>query len=80
MLTPFRANSLQLTLNNSVTRLSYRDARLDCVKQNDEKRQQEQRLVSDLWAWLTLLAVVGAYLLTWLFLLILKALQISGYS
>jgi len=36
-------------------------------------REQEQAF--DLWTLLTLLAIVGAYLGTWAFLLILKALQ-----
>jgi hypothetical protein len=35
----------------------------------------EQEQAFDLWTLLTLLAVVGAYLGSWVFLLILKALQ-----
>jgi len=35
----------------------------------------EQERAFDIWTLLSLLAVVGAYLGTWVFLLILKALQ-----
>jgi hypothetical protein len=45
------------------------------MKQRSRKMTQEQERVFDLWTLLTLLAVVGAYLGTWLFLLVLKALQ-----
>ena len=45
------------------------------MKQNARKMTQEQERAFDLWTLLTLLAVVGAYLGTWIFLLALKALQ-----
>ena len=45
------------------------------MKQSHRKMTQEQEKAFDLWTLLTLLAVVGAYLGTWLFLLILRALQ-----
>lgn len=61
--------------NYSLTKLSYRDARLCCMKRASWKMKRDQKQVFELWTWLTLLAVVGAYLGTWLFLLILKALQ-----
>lgn len=41
----------------------------------DARRQREAELVFTLWTWLTLLAVVGSYLLTWLFLLALAWFQ-----
>lgn len=45
------------------------------MKVNNRKMTQEQQRAFDLWTLLTLLAVVGAYLGTWTFLLILKAMQ-----
>jgi hypothetical protein len=45
------------------------------MEQNSWKMQQDQGRVFKLWTWLTLLAVAGACLGTWLFLFILKALQ-----
>jgi hypothetical protein len=45
------------------------------MKVNSRKMTQEQTRAFDLWTLLTLLAVVGAYLGTWIFLLVLKALQ-----
>jgi len=45
------------------------------MKLNKQKMTQEQEQVFQLWTWLTLLAVVGGYLGTWLFLLVLQALQ-----
>lgn len=45
------------------------------MKLNARKMTQEQERAFDLWTLLTLLAVVGAYLGTWAFLLILKAVQ-----
>jgi len=45
------------------------------MKQNGWKMQWNQGRAFKLWTWMTLLAVVGAYLGTWLFLFILKALQ-----
>jgi hypothetical protein len=46
------------------------------MKQNSWKMKRDQGRDFELWTWLTLLAVVGAYLGTWLFLLILNALQV----
>jgi len=46
------------------------------MKVNERKMTREQEQAFDLWTLLTLLAVVGAYLGTWAFLLILKALQV----
>lgn len=45
------------------------------MKTNERKMSREQEQAFQLWTWLTLLAVVGAYLGTWMFLLILKAVQ-----
>ena len=45
------------------------------MKANNRKMTQEQEQAFQLWTWLTMLAVVGGYLGTWLFLLVLKALQ-----
>ena len=45
------------------------------MKQNSRKMMREQGRAFILWTWMTLLAVVGAYLATWLFLLVLEAAQ-----
>ena len=45
------------------------------MKLNNRKMTPDQERAFDLWTLLTLLAVVGAYLGTWVFLHILKALQ-----
>lgn len=45
------------------------------MKLNNRKMTREQERAFDLWTLLTLLAVVGSYLGTWVFLLIFKALQ-----
>ena len=45
------------------------------MKLDNRKMTPEQVRAFDLWTLLSLLAVVGAYLGTWVFLLILKALQ-----
>jgi hypothetical protein len=45
------------------------------MKVNSRKMTWEQEQAFDLWTLLTLLAVVGAYLGTWAFLLFLKAVQ-----
>ena len=53
---------------------------MDSVKfEAGERKRREQKLISDLWAWLTLLAVCGAFALTWVFLLVLKLLKSAGY-
>ena len=45
------------------------------MKLNYRKMTREQERAFDIWTLLSLLAVVGAYLGTWVFLLVLKALQ-----
>lgn len=45
------------------------------MNSNNRKMTPEQERAFDIWTLLSLLAVVGAYLGTWIFLLILKALQ-----
>ena len=45
------------------------------MKKNSQEMVQEQGRTFKLWTWMTLLAVVGAYLGTWLFLLIIKAVH-----
>jgi hypothetical protein len=45
------------------------------MKLGNRKMTREQEQAFNLWTLLTLFAVVGAYLGTWAFLLILKALQ-----
>lgn len=45
------------------------------MKLNSWKMKRNQGRAFDLLTWLTVLAVVGAYLGTWLFLTILKALK-----
>ena len=45
------------------------------MKVSNRQMTREQEKAFDLWTLLTLLAVVGAYLGTWAFLLIFKALQ-----
>jgi len=42
------------------------------MRKNDRNMMREQRQAFKLWTWMTLLAVVGAFLVTWLFLLVLK--------
>ena len=45
------------------------------MKQNSRNIMREQGRAFKLWTWMTLLAVLGAYLATWLFLLVLEAAQ-----
>jgi len=48
------------------------------MRQNDQNMKREQGRAFKLWTWMTLLAVAGAFLFTWLFLLVLKAAQPGG--
>jgi hypothetical protein len=43
------------------------------MKQNSQNMKREQARAFKLWTWMTLLSVVGAYLFTWLLLLVLEA-------
>jgi hypothetical protein len=45
------------------------------MRQKNRNMMREQGQAFKLWTWMTLLAVVGAFLVTWLFLLALKATQ-----
>jgi hypothetical protein len=45
------------------------------MRKNNQHMVREQGRAFKLWTWMTLLAVAGAVLVTWLFLLVLKAAQ-----
>ena len=45
------------------------------MKLDNRKMTPEQKGAFDLWTLLTLLAIVGAYLGTWVFLIVLNALK-----
>ena len=48
------------------------------MRQNRQNMMQQQERAFKLWTWMTLLAVVGAFLCAWGVLLVLKAAQDSG--